>query len=181
MTKQVAYKILLEFWCWYGDVVKTVTRFTDDEHEMTALDEVGKHSFDGLPSPSLDAKFSICGKEFEVRDALSLASITIEQVVNEFPDNPDVPSVRVKSELLPLLFSRFQGIFENDYKKKRELHFVVTPSLSRIRTNGLEPSRCYSLEPETSASTNSATCAFDWCERILSQSGILCKRILQKN
>lgn len=33
MTKQVAYKVLSEFWCWYGDVVKTVSRFTDDEHE----------------------------------------------------------------------------------------------------------------------------------------------------
>ena len=29
----------------------------------------------------------------------------------------------------------------------------------KIRTNGLEPSRSYPLEPETSASTNSATCA----------------------
>ena len=91
------------------------------------------------------------------------------------------PNVRVTSELLPLLFSRFQGIFENDYKKKRELHFVVTPSFSRIRTNGLEPSRCYSLEPETSASTNSATCAFDWCGRSLAQVRIECKRIPQKS
>ena len=95
MTKQVAYKVLSEFWCWYGDVVKTVSRITSNEHELAALDEVGEHSFDGLPLPSLDAKFYICGKEFEVRDALSLATMTIEQVVNEFPDNPDVPSVRV--------------------------------------------------------------------------------------
>ena len=95
MTKQVAYKVLSEFWCWYHDVVKTVSRFTDDEHELTALDEVREHSFDGLSLPSLDTKFYICGKEFEVRDALSLVTMTIEQVVNEFPDNPDVPSVRV--------------------------------------------------------------------------------------
>ena len=33
--------------------------------------------------------FYICGKEFEVRDALLLATMTVEQVVNEFPDNPD--------------------------------------------------------------------------------------------
>ena len=89
MTKQVAYKVLSEFWCWYGDVVKTLSTFTDDEHELAALDEVGEHSFDGLPLPSLDAKFYICGKEFEVRDALLLATLTVEQVVNEFPDNPD--------------------------------------------------------------------------------------------
>ena len=89
MTKQVAYKVLSEFWCWYGDVVKTVSRFTDDEHELAALDEVGEHSFDGLPLPSLDAKFYICGKEFEVRDALSLATMTVEQVVNDYPDSPD--------------------------------------------------------------------------------------------
>ena len=50
--------------------------------------------------------------------------------------------------------------FENDYKEKRELLFIVTPSLLRIRTRGLEPPRLSSLEPETSASTNSATCAF---------------------
>lgn len=56
---------------------------------------------------------------------------------------------------------RFQGIFGNASKSKRELLFIVTPSFSVIRTNGLEPSRCYSLEPETSASTNSATCALD--------------------
>ena len=95
MTKQVAYKALSEFWCWYGDVVKTLRTFTDDEHELAAQDEVGEHSFDGLPLPSLDAQFYICGKEFEVRDALSLATMTIEQVVNEYPDNPDVPSVRL--------------------------------------------------------------------------------------
>ena len=77
MTKQVAYKVLSEFWCWYGDVVKTVSRFSDDEHELAALDEVGEHSFDGLPLPSLDSKFFICGKEFEVRDALSLATMTV--------------------------------------------------------------------------------------------------------
>ena len=89
MTKQVAYKVLSEFWCWYGDVVKTVSRFTDDEHELAALDEIGNHSFDGLPLPSLDAKFYICGKEFAVRDAMLLSTMTVEQVVNEFPDNPD--------------------------------------------------------------------------------------------
>ena len=89
MTKQVAYKTLSEFWSWYGDVEKTVSRITDNEHEQAALDEVGEHSVDGLPLPSLDAKFYICGKEFEVRDALSLAPMTVEQVVNEFSDNPD--------------------------------------------------------------------------------------------
>lgn len=67
MTKQVAFKVLSEFWCWYRDVEKTVSRITDDEHEQAALDEVGEHSFDELPLPSLDAKFYICGKEFEVR------------------------------------------------------------------------------------------------------------------
>ena len=89
MTKQVAYKVLSEFWCWYHDVVKTVSRITDNEHELAALDEVGGHSFDGLPLPSLDAKFYICGKEFAVRDALLLATLTVEQVVNKFSDNPD--------------------------------------------------------------------------------------------
>lgn len=89
MTKQVAYKVLSEFWCWYGDVVKTVSRITSNEHELAALDEVGEHSVDGLPLPSLDAKFYICGKEFEVRDALSLATMTVEQVVNDYPDSPD--------------------------------------------------------------------------------------------
>ena len=68
---------------------KTVSRITDDEHELAALDEVGEHSFDGLPLPSLDAKFYICGKEFAVRDAMLLATMTVEQVVNEFPDTPD--------------------------------------------------------------------------------------------
>jgi hypothetical protein len=89
MTKQVAYKTLSEFWCWYGDVVKTLSTFTDDEHELAALNEIGEHSVDGLPLPSLDAKFCICGKEFAVRDALLLASMTVEQVANDYPDSPD--------------------------------------------------------------------------------------------
>ena len=63
----------------------------------------------------------------------------------------ELHTVRVKSELLLLLFSRFWAFFENNYKKKRELHFVVTPSLLRIRTRGLEPPRLSSLEPEKSA------------------------------
>ena len=89
MTKQVAYKVLSEFWCWYGDVVKTVSRITSNEHELAALDEIGNHSFDGLPLPSLDAKFYICGKEFEVRDALSLATLTVFDAAKDFPDCPD--------------------------------------------------------------------------------------------
>ena len=36
----------------------------------------------------------------------------------------------------------------------------MLPLSIEIRTKGLEPSRSYPLEPETSASTNSATCAF---------------------
>ena len=83
MTKQVAYKTLSEFWCWYSDFVKTVTRFTDDEHEQAALDEVGEHSFEGLLLPFLDAKFYICGKEFAVRDALLFAIMTVGQVAND--------------------------------------------------------------------------------------------------
>ena len=89
MSKQMTYKTLSEFWCWYGDFVKTISRIMDDEHEQAALDEVGKHSIDGLPLPSLDTKFYICDKEFEVRDAMLLATMTVEQVANEFSDNPD--------------------------------------------------------------------------------------------
>lgn len=89
MTKQVAYKALSEFWCWYGDVVKTVSRITDDEHELAALDEIGNYSFDGLPLPSLDAMFCISGKEFKVRDALSLATHEVWYVAREVPDRLD--------------------------------------------------------------------------------------------
>ena len=87
--------------------------------------------------------------------------LSLENPLFTFPVDNKAYSVRVKSELLVCVFSRFQGIFENASKEKRELLFIVTPSFSVIRTNGLEPSRCYSLEPETSASTNSATCALE--------------------
>ena len=50
------------------------------------MNEIGEHSTDSLTLPSLDAKFYICGKEFEVRDAMLLSTMTVEQVVNEFPD-----------------------------------------------------------------------------------------------
>ena len=103
--------------------------------------------------------------------------LSLENPLFAFPVDNKAYSVRVKSKLLVCVFSRFQGIFENASKEKRELLFIVTPSFSVIRTNGLEPSRCYSLEPETSASTNSATCAFDWCGRSLAQLSWLCKLI----
>ena len=88
MTTQVAYKVLSEFWCWYGDVVKTVSRITSNKHELAALDEVGEHTFDGLPLPSLDAKFYICGKEFEVRDAFAqFQSVLLnESYIRVFPE-----------------------------------------------------------------------------------------------
>ena len=37
----------------------------DGEQEMVLSDDVGEKGVDGLPLPSLDAKFFICGKEFE--------------------------------------------------------------------------------------------------------------------
>lgn len=40
-------------------MVNTVSRITDDEHELAALDEVGEHSFDGLPLPVLDTKLCV--------------------------------------------------------------------------------------------------------------------------
>ncbi len=58
MTKQVAYKALSEFWWWYGDVVKPLSTFTDDEHELSAVDEIGNHSFDGLPLPRILSQIS---------------------------------------------------------------------------------------------------------------------------
>ena len=66
-------------------------------------------------------------------------------------------------------------------RNKKSPHFIQARGFLLIRTNGLEPSRCYSLEPETSASTNSATCAFDWCEHSLPQLLFHCKPNLQKN
>lgn len=56
---------------------------------MALLDDVGEKGVEGLPLPSLDAKFFICGKEFEVRDALSLATMTVGQIVDDFPETPD--------------------------------------------------------------------------------------------
>jgi hypothetical protein len=42
MTKQVAYKALSEFWCWYGDVVKPLSTFTDDETQSESSAERDK-------------------------------------------------------------------------------------------------------------------------------------------
>ena len=33
MTKQVAHKVLSEFWYWYNDVGKAVSRMADDEQK----------------------------------------------------------------------------------------------------------------------------------------------------
>ena len=70
MTKQVAYKVLSEFWCWYQDLKKTILPLSDGDNEEVILAEVGELSLDSLPLPSLDIKFCICDKEFEVRVAL---------------------------------------------------------------------------------------------------------------
>ena len=53
------------------------------------LAEIGELSFEGLPLPTLDTKFYICGKEFEVRDALSHATHEVWHVAREVPDCPD--------------------------------------------------------------------------------------------
>ena len=39
-----------------------------------------------------------------------------------------------------------------------------------VRSRGLEPPRCYSLPPQGSASTNSATSASGWKARVLANS-----------
>ncbi len=89
MTAQVTHKVLSEFWCWYDDVAKTISRMADDEQEFEVLEQVGEKPFEALPLPSLDAKFTICGKEFEVRDALFLATLTVVDVAKDLPDSPD--------------------------------------------------------------------------------------------
>ena len=52
---------------------KTILPLSDGDNEEVILAEVGELSLDSLPLPSLDIKFCICDKEFEVRDALLLA------------------------------------------------------------------------------------------------------------
>ena len=81
--------MLAEFWYWYRDLKKKISDLSDSDHEDVVLAEIGELTFEGLPLPTLDTKFYICGKEFEVRDALSFATMTVEQVVNDYPDTPD--------------------------------------------------------------------------------------------
>lgn len=53
------------------------------------LAEVGELSLDSLPLPSLDIKFCICDKEFEVRDALLLAVLPMCIITMSMTDEPD--------------------------------------------------------------------------------------------
>ena len=86
---EITDKVLAEFWYWYRDLKKKVSDLSDSDHEDVVLAEIGELSFEGLPLPTLDTKFYICGKEFKVRDALSFATMTVEQVANDYPDSPD--------------------------------------------------------------------------------------------
>lgn len=82
MSEEVAYKVLAEFYHWYK---QEVSKMETDE-QMTKLHERG---FEDLPLPTLDEVFTICGKEFEVRDALYLATWELGVIAKDLPDNPD--------------------------------------------------------------------------------------------
>ena len=69
--------------------MKKIRDLSDNDHETVVMAEIGNISFDGLPLTTLDTKFTICGKEFEVRDALSLAAHEVGYVAKEVPDSPD--------------------------------------------------------------------------------------------
>lgn len=71
------------------DVAKTISRITDGVQSFEVLEDIGEKAFDALSLPSLDESFFICGKEFEVRDALSLANLTVVEVAKDLPDNAD--------------------------------------------------------------------------------------------
>lgn len=87
INEEITHEVLAEFWCWYQDLQKTILHLSDNQEVVLA--EIGELSFDGLPLPTLDTKFCICGKEFEIRDALSLATHDVWYVAKDFPDSPD--------------------------------------------------------------------------------------------
>lgn len=89
ISGEITDKVLAEFWYWYRDLKKKISDLSDSDHEEVVLAEIGELSFEGLPLPTLDTKFYICGKEFEVRDALSLATHEVWYVAREVPDTPD--------------------------------------------------------------------------------------------
>ena len=69
ISGEITDKVLAEFWYWYRDLKKKISDLSDSDHEDVVLAEIGELSFEGLPLPTLDTKFYICGKEFEVRAA----------------------------------------------------------------------------------------------------------------
>ena len=89
MTTQMTNKVLSEFWLWYRDVTKAISRMSDGVQQFQILEEVGAKSFDSLPLPTLDTEFSICGKRFAVRDAFYLSHLTIVDVAKDMPDSAD--------------------------------------------------------------------------------------------
>ena len=80
---------MTEFWYWYQDLKKTILPLSDGDNEEVILAEVGELSLDSLPLPSLDIKFCICDKEFEVRDALLLAVLPMCVITMSMTDEPD--------------------------------------------------------------------------------------------
>ena len=105
--------MLAEFWYWYRDLKKKVSDLSDSDHEEVVLAEIGELSFEGLPLPTLDTKFYICGKVFEVRDALSLATHEVWYVAREVPDTPDgwrTPDVACTDGVREFALGFFSGV-----------------------------------------------------------------------
>lgn len=88
IDEEMAGQVLAEFWHWYKEEEQRINKLGDSSLIKKELDELGLRLISGLPLPSLDTQFSICGKWFEVRDALSFVSYFVFMIADAMPDSP---------------------------------------------------------------------------------------------
>ena len=89
IDEDMVYQVLPEFWHWYKEEERRIYAIEDEDLQEEELESLNEREFSDLPLPSLDARFSICGKCFAVRDALSIASYLVSVAAEELPDTPD--------------------------------------------------------------------------------------------
>lgn len=89
MDEEMVYEVLTELWHYYKKEEQRINAIADDDLQEKELDKLHELFVSELPLETLNTQFSICGKWFEVKNALSIASYLVSEAAEELPDSPD--------------------------------------------------------------------------------------------
>lgn len=94
MEETMVYEVLSEFWHWYNAEIEKIEAMENEDEQEELMEKIHELVFDELPLKTLHVKFSIHGEEFEVKDALSIASYPVSFTADEIPESPKEWSYR---------------------------------------------------------------------------------------